>query len=390
MMDVLYVAGTLGVGGTERHLSLVLPELARRGWRLEVALLGGDGPFGDPLRNAGISIGQIESPPDLPIPKLRGFLNLRGKSRTLADRLRAAPPRLLHCFLPSCCIVGGWAARTARFGPVAMSRRSQMNRPALFFGDKWLERVALRQADLVFGNSCAVLAELKGEGVMPERLRLVHNGIELAPLPTEADRRSTRVAEGWRDDEVVLVAVANLIPYKGHADILHGLAEVEANGLSNWRLVLVGGGAPQHASILRALAKELNIANRVAFLGPRTDIPRLLAAADVGVLCSHHEGFSNALLEYMSASLPVVATATGGNLDAVEDSKTGRLVPVADPRLLGRALGQIIMDAACRVRMGAAGRAKVEKEFSLDACVTKYEEAYRALWAEHDQAMSRP
>ena len=188
MIDVLYVMGGLGIGGTERHLSLVLPDLARRGWRLEVALLVSDGPFGEPLRAAGIATTQIESPSLFSIPKLRGLQSLMGQSHALSRRLRATPPRMMHCYLPTSCIVGGWAAHQAGFRPVAMSRRSQANRPPLFLGDKWMERRALRSADLVLGHSRWVIDELQREGVKSDRVRLIHNGIEISPAPTSVDR----------------------------------------------------------------------------------------------------------------------------------------------------------------------------------------------------------
>jgi glycosyltransferase involved in cell wall biosynthesis len=384
MIDVLYLMGGLGIGGTERHLSLVLPELARRGWRLELALLTSDGPFGEPLKAAGISITHIENPPLIPIPKLRGLQSLRGQARALANRLQSAPPRILHCYLPTSCIIGGWAARATRFGPVAMSRRSQANRPPLFWGDKWLERRALRSADLVFSHSQWVTEELKGEGIKPERLQLVHNGILASPRPTDVDRASVRAVEGWSDSEIVIVAVANLIPYKGHADLLQGAGRMAADGVTGWRLVLVGQGPTEYVASLRALAAELRIDDRVSFDGPRTDVARFLFGADIGVLPSHQEGFSNAVLEYMAAQLPVVATATGGNLDAVEEGKTGFLVPVGKPEALGRALSLLTGNPALRSRMGEAGRARAEAAFSLQSCVAGYEEAYHRLLAQKD------
>jgi glycosyltransferase involved in cell wall biosynthesis len=382
MIDVLYVMGGLGIGGTERHLSLILPELVRRGWRLEVALLTSDGPFGEPLKAAGIPITQIANPPLIPIPKLRGLQSLRGQARALANRLRADPPRMLHCYLPTSCIVGGWAAHAAKFGPVAMSRRSQANRPSLFWGDKWLERRALRAADLVFGHSQWVADELRGEGIKPERVQLIHNGITIPPRPTNGDRAAVRAAEGWSDGEIVIVAVANLISYKGHADLFRAVGRMTADGATGWRLVLVGHGADEYVANLRKLAAGLKIADRVFFAGQRTDVARLLVGADIGVLPSHQEGFSNALLEYMAAQLPVVATATGGNLDAVEKGKTGLLVPVAAPAKLGQALSLLTGSAALRSRMGEAGRAKVEAEFSLRNCVAGYEAAYQRLLAQ--------
>jgi len=381
MIDVLYVMGGLGIGGTERHLSLVLPELARLGWRLEVALLASDGPFGEPLKAAGIPITQIANPPLIPIPKLRGLQSLRGQARALSDRLRKAPPRLLHCYLPTSCIIGDWAARQTGFGPIAMSRRSQSNRPPLFWGDKWLERRALRGADLVFGHSQQVVEELKCEGIKSHRIKLVHNGIAIPARSTSSDRAAARARECWSEPEIVIAAVANMIPYKGHADLLRGVAHLKAQGTANWKLVLVGDGVAEYVETLRNLAAELRIADRVSFAGRRSDVHSLLAGADIGVLPSHQEGFSNALLEYMVMQLPVVATATGGNLDAVEEGKTGFLVPVGAPEAIGLALSRLSTDAALRSRMGEAGRRKAEAEFSLANCVAGYEGAYRTLLA---------
>src|SRR3546814_10269336 len=97
------------------------------------------------------------------------------------------------------------------------------------------------------------------------------------------------------------------------------------------RVALAGRGERQYADALRQLAATLEIDDRVMFLGQRTDSATLALAADIGILISHHEGSSNAVLEYMAARLPVIATAVGGNLDAVEHGENGILVPVRNP-----------------------------------------------------------
>ena len=132
---------------------------------------------------------------------------------------------------------------------------------------------------------------------------------------------------------------------------MHGAREIKAQGKSNWRLLLVGHGAADYADSLQKLAADLEIEDRVYFAGSRTDIASLLAGADIGVLPSHQEGFSNALLEYMMAALPVVATATGGNLDAVEEGRTGFLVSVGARERLGRSLSLLVENADIRVRL---------------------------------------
>lgn len=378
MIDILYVLGGLGVGGTERQVSLILPALVQRGWNVEVALLGDEGVFSRPLHEAGIPVHRIETGPIPSIPKLRGLMRMRAQARALSVRLSAAPPTIVHCFLPTCCVVGDWAARQVQYAPIVMSRRSQSDRPSLHFGDKWLERRALRRASLVLGHSSWVLRELKDEGVAPERLRLVHNGVEIQPEFSAKERMSARASAGWRREEVVCLIVANLHPYKGHAYLMRGMAET-MKAMPDWRLVFAGGGAADYTAQLSAMAAELGLVDRIEFLGQRNDVPRLLAGADIGILASDHEGFSNALLEYMAASLPVVATATGGNLDAVEEGRTGFLVPPASPIALGKAVAALVQDADLRGRFGVAGRRKIEAEFSLDACISGYENVYRSL-----------
>lgn len=378
MTDLLYFVGSFAAGGTERHLSQVLPSLARRGWSVEAVTLTGGGPFAAPLEAAGIPIVTLPRGRTGRIPKVRGALALARQTSMLASLLRRRPPRLLHCFLPTCCQIGALAAQVAGFRPILMSRRSQAARPSLFPGDKALERWAISRADLVFGHSAAVVEELSSEGVPNDRLVLNHNGIDVAEFDRSAgDRWATRGAEGW-GPELVFAVVANLIPYKGHVDLLRAFGKL-APMRDSWRLVLAGQGSPQHETALRTLARELGIADRVGFLGVRADIPRLLRAADVGVLVSHQEGFPNAVLEYMAAGLPVIATAVGGNPDAVEHGITGLLVPPASPDELAVAAETILSSASLGCRLGAAGRAKVEESFSLEACVTRYERVYSEL-----------
>jgi glycosyltransferase involved in cell wall biosynthesis len=105
----------------------------------------------------------------------------------------------------------------------------------------------------------------------------------------------------------------------------------------------------------------------------------LLAAGDIFILPSHQEGFSNALLEAMAANLAVIATAVGGNLDAIVDSESGMLVPPRDPAALAAAIARFASDPDIRRRSGDAARRRVEQRFSLARCVERYEKLYRAM-----------
>lgn len=378
-VDILFLAGTMAVGGTERHLSLILPGLARRGWRVEAALLGADGPMSAPIREAGAPISFVPEGRPPPIPKVRGLAALLSQSEALAHRLREDPPRVLHCFLPTPCIIGAWAARKAGFRPIVMSRRSQSYRPALFFGDKWLERLALHRADKVLGHSNAVLQELMEEGVAEERLALVHNGIIPAAPSDDAARARMRQEFGAGEDEVLLVVIANFQPYKGHEDLLQALARLRDGNGPPVRVALVGSGPADRRAFLQDYAEQLGVDTCIAWVGETHDVTGVLAAGDVGVLPSHQEGFSNAALEIMNAGLPLVATATGGNLDVVVDGETGRLVAPSAPEQLAAAILDVVEDPVRRREMGRRGRALAQDHFTLDACLDGYDAVYREL-----------
>ena len=109
------------------------------------------------------------------------------------------------------------------------------------------------------------------------------------------------------------------------------------------------------------------------------DIPDLLAASDIGVLASYEEGFSNAVIEGMAASLPMVVTDVGGNAEAVIDGECGYVIPPHDPTALAKALENLICDSGRRQNMGEAARRRVA-ESPLDACVAAYEALYVELW----------
>jgi glycosyltransferase involved in cell wall biosynthesis len=141
-------------------------------------------------------------------------------------------------------------------------------------------------------------------------------------------------------------------------------------------LVLVGDG-PERAG-LETLARQLGLADAVKFLGFRSDIDAQLAQSNLFVLTSLSEGIPMAILEAMRSGLPVIATRVGGVPATVEDGVTGKLVDSGDERALAGALAALIEHPASAVAMGAAGHARAQREFSVDAMVAAYEATYGA------------
>lgn len=207
-------------------------------------------------------------------------------------------------------------------------------------------------------------------------ISVIYNGVDPpAPKRTRAEVR----AELGLGEGPVALHVANFLPVKGHDILVRALAEVKARGV---RLTVVTAGDGVERAPIEALASSLGLGpEHVRFLGFRSDVPDLLAAADFFVLPSRMEGLPLAVLEAMSHGLPIVTTRIGGNPEVVTDGEHGLLVPIEDPGALAAALVRFAEDPGLRRKLGEAGRARVASEFSFTEMVRKYQAIYDRLTA---------
>ena len=374
---ILVVIGNLDVGGTENHLAGVLPALVREGLTPFVYTLTHGLTLAPRLRAAGV---EVIPPPAvgllrrLPRPA-RDLLSLPFVAAKLWRLIRTRQPDVVHLFLPAAYLVGGACAHLAGHRTIVMSRRNlnRYQQKHRILG--WLERRLHRRVTAALANSRAVLTELADEGVPPQRLGLIYNGIDLDTLAKVAPEGDVRARLGVEPSALVLITLANLIPYKGHADLLAALAGVADRLPPRWTLLCAGRDDGAGAG-LRARARELGLGEHVRWLGLRDDVPGLLAAGDVGILASHEEGFSNSVLEGMAAGLPMIVTAVGGNVEAVQHGVSGWVVPPRDPAALGAAILELAHDPARRHRLGEAARTRVAHAFALETCVARYHRFY--------------
>ena len=368
-MQIAVVTSRLEVGGTERHIARILPALQRRGFDIALYVMERGGPLEDEIAALGVRVDG---------PAHGGVLHWPRASFALARWLRRERPAIVHFFLPRPYIFGSLAAELAGQHRRLMSRRSLTDYRAKYPFLGAVERILHRRTFGILGNSQAVIDQLAAEVEDRRKLALIHNGIELPSPVFIGSRRQARAQLQIADDTLVISVIANLIAYKGHRDLIQALALIREDLPASWRLLVIGrDDGIGHE--LKAQAEASNIAGHIMWLGERSDVDELLSASDVFVLPSHQEGFSNALLEAMAASLPVVATAVGGNSDAVVADETGFLVPLNDARALAAAILRLAKDRDLRQRFGAAGRRRVERYFSLQACVDRYETLYRGL-----------
>lgn len=370
---------TLDTGGTERHIAAIAPRIAKAGFDVSIICLGRPGAQADEVRRQGVRVvGPRIGAQRFNASRGSTALALSAGISLLARELLTRRPDFAHFFLPLPYLAGGTLSRFTRVPHLVMSRRSQNDYQAKRPGLARREHKLHRRMSLILANSRRVYDELVGEGADPTRTGLIYNGLDLARFQHSGDRDGARSKLGIAPGALVLVIVANLIPYKGHADLLSALGAIKTDLPAGWRLLIIGrddGLGPA----LRAQAEMLGIANNLLWLGERQDVPELLGLSDIGLNVSHEEGFSNAVIEGMAAGLPMLVTDVGGNKEAAPDGLAGLVVPPRDPQALVAALALLAGDSDLRRRLGTAARDRANRLFSLESCVGHYLEAYRAL-----------
>ena len=376
---ILFVTESFDVGGTETHLLDLLPELKDNGFEVAAFCFTKKGSRADRLESAGIPVyaaPQIgESKRSLLMP-----VRLAGGAARLFSLIRRFRPSIVHFFLPGAYLPGAPITLAAGVPIKIMSRRSLNDYQHKWPGVAAAEKFLHRRMDMLLGNARAITRELIQEGVPEKKVRLIYNGIHVPAMATT--KKEARAALDLDEHAFVAVVVANLLPYKGHLDLIAALIEIRDELPQPWTVLLAGRDGGSRAKIETAIVRG-GLANHVRLLGERNDVPRLLAAAEVGILTpTRNEGLSNAILELMAAGLPMVVTDIGGNAEVVVDGQTGLVVPPRDPKRLGDAILDLAQDPGRRKAMGDAARKRLADEFSLTACVERYCALYEHLLAQ--------
>jgi glycosyltransferase involved in cell wall biosynthesis len=242
--------------------------------------------------------------------------------------------------------------------------------------DRWVGRLVYRLLDASVANceACrrAVIADY---GVARESVAIIPNGVDISRFVSPL-----LSGEGTGPDtaEQRVGIVANLRPVK-NLELFVRVAARLAQSHPNVRFDIAGEG--ELRGELQSLIDALTLHDRVRLLGTVADIPKFLDTLDVAVLCSHSEGSPNAIMEYMAAGLPTVATDVGGNGEIVEDQQTGLLVSPGNEELLAAAIARLLEDRPLAARLGATARQRAFAEYSVEAQARRYEDFYCELAA---------
>lgn len=265
--------------------------------------------------------------------------------------------------------------------PTIISRRDM----GYWYTRKYLAvlRQTARWVSGVVANSEAVKSvTVAKEGYNPEAISVIYNGYPQTDTPkvtgsgNRAGRKDIRAALGFSETDLLFILVANLRPIKRIGDAIDALSQLVKKQPEIY-LVIAGGGDSQD---YQKLAEQSGVSGNVHFLGARKDIKNILPAMDAGVLCSQSEGYSNAIVEYMQAGLPVVASSVGGNVEAVVHGETGYLYPVGDTKTLAEHLAELlIVDTQKAAEMGSRGRGLAMQRHGLNNMIDAHCSLYERL-----------
>ena len=358
MRRVVYFTDSDGFGGAERVLLTLLAQLDTTRWEPVLAHTGSSAI--QPLIDGANAL-EIPHWPVEPLPE--GVAGA-GRVPDLARALRGRGVDVFHAQLtwPLACKYPLAAALLGRVPAVLATVHSYPS-----FTMTRATELQQRALGSRVGRYIAVSDDLRSRLLArmpwpPERLSVVHNGIDVdAPAPA-ADPRLRAAISGGSELPVVLAA-SRLDRGKGLDVLIDTAAKVAGACFA------IAGEGPQRRALSRRIA-ELGLEGRVRLLGWREDLRELLAASDVFVQPSRNEGLSIAVLEAMAVGCPVVATDAGGTRESIEDGVTGVLVPPGDAGALAAALTAALEDPARRAAFGAAGAARVRASFSAAAMTT--------------------
>jgi glycosyltransferase involved in cell wall biosynthesis len=373
--NVLFIIDSFEQGGSERQALQLLRQLHESGQvNVRLACLQDKGSLKAEAERLGI--GEIH---EYPLTSFYDW-NFLKQLRRLVRYVKENHIDVVHthCFYTNIFgMIGAYLARV----PCRLTSKGETDgfRTSL---QKRVERFSFTLAHRVIANCLVVQDMLIREGVNPQRIIQHYNGLDLERMkagpgltPEDARAQFGLPQTGKR----FMTIVANLRnPVKDHEMFLRAAARVRAQ-VPDAAFVIAGEGELMPG--LRELANQLGIAEDVHFIGRCDDVATLLFASHVGVLSSKAEGFANAILEYMAAGLPVVATDVGGVREALVEGETGFIVPSGDHAQMAERIIQVLADNETGRAMGQHGQTIVAGKFSserhLQNTLELYEETLR-------------
>jgi glycosyltransferase involved in cell wall biosynthesis len=356
-MRILQVCSVTTFGGGERHLADLSHALTDLGHEVYAASVPGS-----PLR-AELSF--LTSERTLTLGQLNYVKNLT----SLITFIRAHDIEIVHAHAARDYHLAALAVRLASRSRLVLTRH-------VLFPLRGINKHLLSGAGRVIAVSHAVAEGLRENGVIESsKITVVHNGIDTdlfaSPVNDSGDR------------PIVVGTVGHLGPIKGH-DVFVRAAALISEGRHGVQFVIIGEDKlPQmdHRKILENLITDLGLNGTVTLQGWQNNMTGVLSSLTLFVSAARSEPFGLSIVEAMAAGLPVVATASEGASEIIEDGYSGKLVPVDDPESLAEAINALLGDPSERSRLGNNAQVVAQQRFSLARMATDTEKVYREVLA---------
>jgi glycosyltransferase involved in cell wall biosynthesis len=348
------------LGGGERIVLRLAALLPQYGYRASILTFSAD-PVSPGLQSPPCPIYLLPLQRTYDLSALRAAFELR-------QFLKQQQIQIVQTFFESSDLWAGFVTKTMSDAKLIWSRRDM----GILRGRKHhlAYRLMSGTPDRVFAVSEQVRRHcLEVDGIDPVRVQTIYNGLDLADWDTVS-------LPAKRPGESVVTTVGNIRRVKGHDVFIKAAASVVKQ--FPYVSFSIAGEVlePAYFEELQTLVRDLDLSANFHFAGGVTNLREHLSAADIFVLPSRSEGFSNAIVEAMAASLPVVATDVGGNAEAVKDGISGFVVPSEDIAALAAAIIRLLSDASKAQAMGAAGKKLVEEKFTTDAMMRQITLSY--------------
>lgn len=365
---ILFLFDGLGIGGAEQLLLTTLKYLDRERFVAVVYCIGADGKMKKEIEALNVSV--------IALNKNMRFWNLSAVLN-LMKVFRREKPHIVHTHLFYANYFGRIAAAITRVPVVVTTEHGTHGYFKKFYHHLADFLLAIFTYRIIAVSGAVKEYMQKNTFISESKISVIYNAVDFDRFKRidEFDRNAIRRSLLSSDSGFVIGCVSNLAPWKGQFHLLRAFVKVR-QALPGTKLCIIGRGTADFKHRLESFAKENNISGDVRFLGERRDIPQMLKALDLFVFPSLTEGLGISLLEAMYMKLPVIAFATEGILEVVEDNKDGILVRRGDDQSLSEEIISLLKDSEKMKRMGLNARKKVEMFFSPEVYIKKLESFY--------------
>ena len=367
---ILILINQLNVGGTEKQLLKQMQAL-QKSFEIRILLVSGSGDLIEEFKKLDLELHQPITFAGKNIARLHFIVNM-------LQSLKWFKPDIIHFYLPEAYIIGG--ILSVLFAPnkkLMMSRRSlniySQNHKILSL----IERFLHKRMTKILSNSNAISQDLMHEGVEEKKIIRIYNGVKNVNFSSLSEKQNTRKRYNVSHESVLIIVASNLYHYKGLDDLIEAIAHLEKE-FQNFKVLIFGNDYGYKPRLVRLISKY-NLKKYVSLIEGEAKLSLAWNAADIGVLPSHQEGFSNSLLEGMSSGTAMIVTNVGGNPEAIEHNVEGILVNPKKPFEIFEALFSLVKNKRRRDEMGLSGRKKAKKLFDQEKMIREMRKIYRNI-----------